>query len=171
MNTKTCYRLLLPVCMAIGALIALALAFSTHTVRAQGGIFVDKRLGRADPLVYVGEYITFTIFIRNDTSFTVATLPLSDTFNAAVLRYADALPPPNSVDQGTGRLDWNDLTASFGDMAPGDSITVIVGFIAEHPSRQWSTRPRCMMHWAVAANRSAAAAPVSPTPPSAAAAR
>ncbi|MBN1934560.1 MAG: hypothetical protein JW934_07835 [Anaerolineae bacterium] len=132
-SIKEYRRLVSSVSMAIIALAALSLIFSLQSAHAQGGIFVDKRLGRADPLVYVGEYITFTVFIRNDTTFIVTTLPLSDTFNAAVLRYADALPPPDSVDQPGGSLGWSDLTSYFGDLAPGANITVVVGFVAEHP--------------------------------------
>jgi hypothetical protein len=118
------------------ALASLLLVLSSQSAGAQAGgvIFVDKQLGRASPVVHVGEYLTFTILIRNDTPFTVTTLPLSDTYNTAVLGYADALPPPDSVDTGAGRLDWADLTTTFGDLAPGRQILVVVGFIAEHPA-------------------------------------
>jgi uncharacterized repeat protein (TIGR01451 family) len=119
----------------LGTLMAL-LGWLTQSTLAQSGqqIFVDKQLGRSSPVVHVGEYITFTILIENQTSFTVTTLPLSDTFNVAVLAFVDAVPMPDIVDVANGRLDWNDLTTFFGDLGPGQQITVVTGFIAEHPA-------------------------------------
>ena len=112
----------------------LTLIQPTQTVKAQAGtIFVDKQLGRANHTVRVGEYLTFTIFIENQSAFTVTTLPLSDTYNAAVLGFVDAVPMPDAAPVN-GRLDWSDLTTYFGDLAPGQNVTVIVGFTAEHPA-------------------------------------
>ncbi len=106
----------------------------TQTVLAQTGtIFVDKQLGRTNNTVRVGEYLTFTIFIENQSPFTVTTLPLSDTYNADVLGFVDAVPVPDSPPVN-GRLDWSDLTTYFGDLAPGQNVVVVVGFIAEHPA-------------------------------------
>jgi len=132
----------LPILLA--ALVPLLVLFSlpifsqpTQIVRAQtptNDIAVDKQLQRADPVVRVGELLTFTIRIENQSSFTVTTLPLSDTFNTAVLGFANAIPAPDSVDIATGRLDWTDLTTFFGDLPPGQVITVVTEFIAEHPA-------------------------------------
>jgi hypothetical protein len=135
MNARQTSSLLLTLALATIALTTLTLALSIQSARAQNGddIFVDKELGRVDPVVHVGEYLTFTILIRNDTAFTVTTLPLADTYNAAVLGYADAVPPPDIVDESAGQLDWADLTGFFGDLPPGREVLVVVGFIAEHP--------------------------------------
>ena len=135
MNTKQVSKLMAALALTAAAVAALAFMLSIQSARAQAGsdIYVHKQLGRADPVVHVGEYLTFTILIRNDTTFTVTTLPLADTYNTAVLGYADAAPPPDSVDEGAGQLDWNDLTTVFGDLSPGQQIVVVVGFIAEHP--------------------------------------
>ncbi|MBL1130770.1 MAG: hypothetical protein HND44_20185, partial [Chloroflexi bacterium] len=119
--------------LALAALVALSAALTPARAQ-QSEIFVDKRLGRSNPVVYVGEYLTFTIQIENRTNFTVTTLPLSDTFNTDVLAFVDATPMPDSVDAGNGRLDWNDLTTTFGDLPPGATVWVVVGFIAEHPA-------------------------------------
>ncbi len=133
-NVKPAHKLTIALALAVIALAVLVVTLSPQPTRAQGGeIYVNKQLGRTDPVVHVGEYLTFTIFIRNDSTFTITTLPMSDTYNTAVLGYADASVPPDSVDTGTGRIDWNDLTTFFGNLAPGDQATVIVGFIAEHP--------------------------------------
>jgi hypothetical protein len=135
MNIKRSSQLVVALALSVVALASLIMVLSAQSARAQAGgeIYVDKRLGRADPVVHVGEYLTFTIVVRNDTTFTVTTLPLSDTYNAAVLGYADAVPAPDSVDQGAGQIDWVDLTTFFGDLSPGQQIVVVVGFIAEHP--------------------------------------
>ncbi len=126
-------RLSMGLALAAIGLVALFASLSP-VIAQQTEIFVDKRLGRENPVVYVGEYLTFTIQIENRTAFTVTTLPLSDTFNTDVLAFVDATPMPDSVDAGNGRLDWNDLTTTFGDLPPGATVWVVVGFIAEHPA-------------------------------------
>jgi hypothetical protein len=95
--------------------------------QAQGDIVVDKRLGRATPVVRVGEYLTFTIAIRSEVSF---------TFDSYILAYADAIPPPVGVTTTTnpGQLWWPDLTDVFTDLLPGQTITVTLGFTAVHPT-------------------------------------
>ena len=135
MNVTRAARLTLTLALAAAALAGLALVLSIQSADAQAGgeVYVLKQLGRPSPVVYVGEYLTFTILVRNDTAFTITTLPLADTYNSAVLAYADAVPPPDSLDEGAGRLDWTDLTTFFGDQPPGGQIVVVVGFIAEHP--------------------------------------
>ena len=128
--------LLFAVCMPLFILFSLPI-FSNlpKTVQAQtDDIVVDKQLQRADPVVMVGELLTFTIRIENQSSFTVTTLPMSDTFNMDVLGFVGAVPPPDTVTTATGRLDWNDLTGFFGDLAPGQVVTVVTEFIAEHPA-------------------------------------
>jgi hypothetical protein len=84
-------------------------------------------------VVHVGEFLTFTIYIRNDSAFTVTVLPLTDQYNQNVLAYADASVTPDAVDEVNGQIDWNDLTIVFGDLPPGGEILVVVGFVAEHP--------------------------------------
>ena len=110
-------------------------SLSPQTVKAQtSDILVDKQLQRTDPVVRVGERLTFTILIENQSAFTVTTLPLSDTFNTAVLGFANAIPAPDSVNTATGRLDWTNLISYFGVLAPGQQVTVVTEFIAEHPA-------------------------------------
>lgn len=135
MNVKRAGGLIVTLALAAIAVAVLLLILPSQSGYAQGSdqIYVNKQLGREDPVVFVGEYLTFTITIRNDTAFTITTLPLVDTYNAQVLGYADAAPPPDSVDPAAGQIDWSDLTTSFGDLAVGQQITVVVGFIAEHP--------------------------------------
>lgn len=120
--------------LAVGLLVLLASWFTITTVQAQDPeISVNKQLGRSDPVVYVGQYLTFTIDIVNNSLFTVTTLPLTDDYNESVLAYVDASVPYSSIDTNTGQIEWDDLTTTFGDLPPDQSVTIIVGFIAEHP--------------------------------------
>jgi uncharacterized repeat protein (TIGR01451 family) len=136
MNIRQTYPLIAALALAAVALAALSLILSAQSAHAQGSgdIYVHKQLGRASPVVHVGEYLTFTILIRNDAPFTITTLPLSDTYNNAVLAFVDAVPGYTTLDEGAGRIDWDDLTGAFGPLGPGQQITVVVGFIAEHPA-------------------------------------
>lgn len=120
--------------LAVSLLVLLASWFTITTVQAQDPeISVTKQLGRSDPVVYVGQYLTFTIDIVNNSLFTVTTLPLTDDYNESVLAFVDASVPYSSIDTNTGQIEWDDLTTTFGDLPPDQSVTVIVGFIAEHP--------------------------------------
>jgi len=134
MNIKRADKLVVALSLAAVVLALLILALSAQSARAQGGneIHVHKQLGRADNLVHVGEYLTFSIEIVNNAAFDVVTLPLTDTFNSDVLAYHDAAPC-GPDDTGTDWLHWDDLTDCFGDLAPGHQVIVVVGFIAEHP--------------------------------------
>ncbi len=136
MNSKQALRLLLSLALAAIVMTGLSLVFSVES-EAQGiddQIYLHKELGRASPVVYVGEYLTFTIHIRNDTPFTVTQLPMTDNYRETVLGFADARPvAPDVVNAANGTLEWNDLTTHFGDLAPGQEIWLTVGFIAEHP--------------------------------------
>ncbi len=136
MQIHTFKRLGISLGLALLGLAVLWGALEEQPAWAQSGsILVEKQLGRSDPVVYVGEYLTFTIRIRNDAAFTVTVLPLRDNFNQAVLRYVDASPvAPDTVSQAGGELNWADLTTHFGDLAPGQAVWLTVGFIAEHPS-------------------------------------
>jgi len=55
MNIKQVNRLIVTLALATVALVALTLALSSQSARAQAGdeIHVDKQLGRADPVVHV----------------------------------------------------------------------------------------------------------------------
>ena len=102
MSIRQARRLIVPLALAAAALTALRLALSIQFARAQAGddIYVDKQLGRAGPVVHVGEYLTFTFLIRNDASFTITTLPLADTYSGVVLGYADASHPHAHANTG-----------------------------------------------------------------------
>ncbi|MBN1873174.1 MAG: LPXTG cell wall anchor domain-containing protein [Anaerolineae bacterium] len=135
MEFQCIWKISLSTLLGLAILLLLLTGLANVPVQAQSGtIYVYKQLGRSNNTVYVGEYLTFTIVIRNDAAFTITQLPLTDDYNEAVLHFVDASPVmPNTVDVGAGQLDWNDITDYFGDFPPGRQETLIVGFIAEHP--------------------------------------
>lgn len=95
---------------------------STHV--EDPSIQVDKEV--KTPGV-VGELITFTIRITNTGPSTLDQVPLFDTFVGPV-QYVGGIPLADTVDNANHRLTWNDLTTFFGDLAPGQSISLITVF-------------------------------------------
>ena len=76
--------------------------------------------------------MSFTITITNDGDTWLTEVPLHDEYFTEYLQYVDSVPPSTSDDASnpTGTIDWDDLTDTFGDLAPDESFTIIVNFIA-----------------------------------------
>ncbi|MBP7961497.1 MAG: SBBP repeat-containing protein [Caldilineaceae bacterium] len=75
------------------------------------------------------EVVSFRIAITNTGAGVIDFLPLADTYNEVLLRFVSAsTAPDNSANDGT--LNWTDLTATLGDIAPGGVISVTVNFEA-----------------------------------------
>ena len=75
------------------------------------------------------EVISFRIAITNTGAGVIDFLPMADTYNEVLLRFVSASTPPvNSANDGT--LNWTDLTATLGDIAPGGVISLTVDFEA-----------------------------------------
>ncbi|HYF66128.1 MAG TPA: hypothetical protein VD886_25090, partial [Herpetosiphonaceae bacterium] len=111
------------------------LAKSTPPVAAQtSGLQLEKTLLKNSNLVRVGETLTFAITITNDWNTTVITLPLTDIYDRSVLRFVDATPAQSSHAAATGTIEWDNVLAATGPLAPGQQVVVLVRFIAEHPS-------------------------------------
>nr|AIA14099.1 conserved repeat domain [uncultured bacterium] len=102
--------------------------------QAQGSLrlAISKTLEGSN-VVRVGQYLTFTIRITNTGTITVVELPLLDDYEASILHFENAVPPPSTT--GPGSLTWTDLTTNtlFGPLAPGDSISVVTTFRAIAP--------------------------------------
>ncbi|MEM7392336.1 MAG: hypothetical protein AAF492_08295, partial [Verrucomicrobiota bacterium] len=73
-----------------------------------------------------GNTISFGILITNQTGITMTNIGLADTFDAALLTFSNAVPPPTAV--GAGTLSW----LNVGPVAPGASTTVVVNFTANN---------------------------------------
>ena len=128
--------LLVNVPLDIGAYVNIARAEGTYP----GGIATDEdevTLVVEDPAVdlnkqvvapgVVDGHITFTIQITNTGPSTIDVLPLFDTFSGPV-EYVGGVPTADLVDNATGQLAWNDLTQVFGDVNPGQMVTITTIF-------------------------------------------
>ncbi len=81
--------------------------------------------------IRVGDPISFTIAITNTGGSWLAVLPLTDTYDTTYLSYGangNYANPPSDDNNDDGQIDWSDLTAQVGDIAPGDTVTVTVWF-------------------------------------------
>lgn len=83
-----------------------------------------------------GDAVSFSLSITNTGHFPIDFLPLRDEYGSKYLGYVGSDPPADdTVDDG--RVDWEDLTTSFGeDLAPGASFTVVVTFTARSDTSQ-----------------------------------
>ncbi|MBZ0271736.1 hypothetical protein K8I61_06845 [bacterium] len=79
----------------------------------------------------IGANVTFRVTIRNAGARAIDIMPLTDTYDTTQLRYVSSSPASNdNIDDG--RINWSDLTASFGNnLAPGASFQVDVTFVAD----------------------------------------
>jgi len=76
-----------------------------------------------------GTPISFTIRITNTGETVIATLPLTDVYNSAYLGFVNAIPTAeDNIDDGV--INWSNLTTTLGDLNPGDSVAVVVNFMA-----------------------------------------
>ena len=84
-------------------------------------------------IIRVGDPISFTIAITNTGASWIAQLSLSDTYDTTFLRYggfSHFADPPSNDTIDDGQIDWTDLTAQLGDLAPGDAFSVTLWFTA-----------------------------------------
>ncbi|MCR4406933.1 MAG: cohesin domain-containing protein [Anaerolineae bacterium] len=79
--------------------------------------------------VPVGGTVSFNITITNNGETAITLLPLEDSYDPAYLDYVSASPAPNSVNETTGTLGWNNL-APAGGLLPGQSVTITLNFTA-----------------------------------------
>jgi uncharacterized repeat protein (TIGR01451 family) len=96
------------------------------------GIDLTKRVEKEE--YFVGEEVTFTVRITNASQSTVVSLPMTDTFDSTYLEPLRAVPAWDNFDPNfsppTQLLSWNDLTTHFGDLAPGQGVSIDVVFKA-----------------------------------------
>lgn len=95
-------------------------------VNVQIASFVaDKRLvSPVSGLVGVNDTVRFSITITNTGATTLATIPLTDTFDADKLDFVSATVAPSSVT--AGQLVWTNV----GPLASGATTTILVDFKA-----------------------------------------
>ncbi len=94
-----------------------------------------RALPDPDGLRLVGDKVVFTIAISNVLvpATPLNYLPLRDEYDPAMLSFDSAAPPPTTVSNTQGILEWDDLVPIFGGLEPPNtSATVIVTFTALH---------------------------------------
>ncbi|MBI1878327.1 MAG: LPXTG cell wall anchor domain-containing protein [Chloroflexi bacterium] len=88
---------------------------------------IDKEISPPGSAPQVGLPVTFTHLITNDGAAIMTFLPLTDTYNPAVLQFNFAIPTP-TITSPPGLLVWTDLTNDFGDIPPFGTIVVTTVF-------------------------------------------
>jgi len=92
-------------------------------------VSVTKSLAKGQPgVVGLGDPIRYTVVVTNTGDTTLLTVPLSDTFDTAALRFVTASPAPAATTPN-GTLGWTNLAGGAG-LQPGASITVKLKFTA-----------------------------------------
>ncbi|MBA3468125.1 MAG: hypothetical protein H0T53_00645 [Herpetosiphonaceae bacterium] len=138
MGVRSRWNVLAPLGLLAGfavILVLLLVAKSPTPAAAQtNGLILEKKLLKNSNIVQVGETLTFAITITNNWNTTVITLPMIDMYDQTVLRFVAANPAQNTHIAATGVISWNNVLASTGPLAPGQSVVIITRFIAEHPS-------------------------------------
>src|SRR4029079_19407399 len=88
---------------------------------------ITKQLN-GSPVVTVGQYVDFTIRITNTGTISITKLPVIDNYDAQVLRFDQASPPPSSI--SNGQLTWTTLPTSTlgGPLQPGQTLTIKTRF-------------------------------------------
>nr|MDA3936428.1 hypothetical protein [Actinomycetota bacterium] len=88
---------------------------------------LDKTIGAGeDPILALGESVSFDLTVTNSGDTTLTVVPVRDTFDNLNLAYASASPVPSAV--ASSSITWSDITLEFGDLAPGQSETIVVEF-------------------------------------------
>ncbi len=82
-----------------------------------------------DGVVSPGQTITVSLTITNVGSLNVETLPVQYSFTDADLSFAGASISPDST--AAGLVTWNDLTATLGDLAPGQAANIVLNFTVD----------------------------------------
>lgn len=119
------------------ALLVITLVSLLHLPSASqaqsGDIVVTKALNRPSNVVRVGDILSFTITVTNQSAFTLTHVTITDTFDSAILQFNQATPPEDSVSGNVIRWDNVAVLNNPAGMSIGDTITLTVYFRAVHP--------------------------------------
>ena len=76
----------------------------------------------------LGDALTYRITIHNPTTLIATRVGLTDLYPANCMSYLSS--DPAGTDDGAGRLAWQDLTTTLGDLMPGGTLQVTAQFQA-----------------------------------------
>ena len=74
----------------------------------------------------IGDTIEFGITVGNVYSQTARIVRVVDFYPPSCLDYLSASVPASQVDTGQAKVTWSDLTTTFGDLAPGEILELLV---------------------------------------------
>jgi uncharacterized repeat protein (TIGR01451 family) len=101
---------------------------------AFGSRLKKELTSHANSNVNTGDTVSFTITYTNESTSTITSVALVDTYNTAQLSFMSADPAPRG-DTDAGKLNWQNLTNTFDkDLAPQESFTIDVHFKAKEVS-------------------------------------
>ncbi|MEZ4706752.1 MAG: SdrD B-like domain-containing protein [Caldilineaceae bacterium] len=95
-------------------------------IAGNGDVALSKTLNTPLPL-QPNQSISFTIRVENVSAATLTSVELTEVFDPSYLSFfssVNTVPLPDVVN--SGELIWPDLTNTFGDLAPGQSIEIVV---------------------------------------------
>ncbi|MCB0197326.1 MAG: DUF11 domain-containing protein [Anaerolineae bacterium] len=98
-----------------------------------GDIIVTKALNRPNNVVRVGDILSFTITVTNQSAFTLTNVTITDTFDSSILQFNQAVPTEDSVSGSVIRWDNVAVLNNPAGMQVGDVVTLTVFFRAVHP--------------------------------------
>ncbi len=93
-------------------------------------VAITKSVSAGEPsTVRLGETTTFDLAVTNTGDTVLDVIPLTDVYDPATVSFVSANPGPDTAVAGT--LTWDDITASLGNLSPGQTTTVTVTVRAE----------------------------------------
>ena len=107
---------------------------ATLTPGGQPGLVVDKRVISPPLPAVVSQTVRFEIYIRNTGPESLKQLYLSDTYSTTYLSYLGSSTPPSDDDIDDGEITWSNLVTYFGEIHPGQTVSVSVAFHADAPT-------------------------------------
>jgi uncharacterized repeat protein (TIGR01451 family) len=124
------------------ALASLQLGLKPTYAQSPDDIRVVKVLNQPSPVVRVGQFISFTIYITNESSITLTHASLFDNYREDILGSFGMLggdPGPTVINTAAGTMTWTNLISNpaapgyFPQLPPGQGISLTMRFQIEHP--------------------------------------
>jgi uncharacterized repeat protein (TIGR01451 family) len=108
---------------------------SDQVVITQPGLTVVKEL--ADPawgVAALGETVTFTLWLTNNGTMTIASLSLVDLYDPGYLSFTASSVPTDGQQAATGVITWTGGLVGELPLAPGEAFSLTAAFRAEAPT-------------------------------------
>ena len=107
-----------------GAALPTQRAAAAVRITAPGVSVSTARATTGRSSIAAGDLLTFTVEILNHGDTAITHLPLRENFPPGVLSFVRASVAGAAVNQASGAVQWSDLTAPLGDLAPGATARV-----------------------------------------------